>query len=148
MARESLPERALTVWQPSAWAIVAGHKDVENRTGPTLYRGRFAVHAAREGAFNPEILEWMRTTAGIEVPATFDHGMLIGEATLVACWLDLRDDGGYAGPWGSAAAGGGHHAPFKWVLSDAVAYDEPIGPMRGQLGFWRIDKQKGSDDHA
>ena len=37
----------LTVRQPHAWAIIAGAKDVENRTRPSYYLGRLYIHAGR-----------------------------------------------------------------------------------------------------
>lgn len=36
---------ALSIRQPWAWLIVNGHKDVENRTWPTRFRGRVLIHA-------------------------------------------------------------------------------------------------------
>jgi len=39
---------ALSIQQPWAWAIIHGGKDVENRTWPTKFRGRFLVHASRK----------------------------------------------------------------------------------------------------
>jgi hypothetical protein len=38
--------RALTIRQPWAWLIVHGHKDLENRTWCTSYRGPLLIHAA------------------------------------------------------------------------------------------------------
>ena len=43
--------KALTIKQPWAWAIVAGHKDVENRSWSTPYRGWIVVHAG--GGLDP-----------------------------------------------------------------------------------------------
>jgi ASCH domain len=39
--------KALSVRQPWAWLIIAGHKDVENRSWTTTYRGPLLIHAAR-----------------------------------------------------------------------------------------------------
>jgi hypothetical protein len=38
---------ALSIKQPWSWLIVFGHKDIENRSWPTRYRGRFLIHAGR-----------------------------------------------------------------------------------------------------
>ena len=38
--------KALTVCQPWAWAIVEGHKSVENRRWSTAYRGLLLIQAA------------------------------------------------------------------------------------------------------
>lgn len=39
--------KALTVKQPWAGLIIAGGKDIENRTWRTSYRGRVLIHAAK-----------------------------------------------------------------------------------------------------
>ena len=39
--------KALSIRQPWAWLIVAGYKDVENRTWATDFRGRIYVHAGQ-----------------------------------------------------------------------------------------------------
>src|SRR5664280_3664302 len=52
--------RILSVQQPWAWAIVEGHKRVENRTWTTPYRGPVLIHeevrwgGARLGTFGDE----------------------------------------------------------------------------------------------
>lgn len=38
--------KALSVRQPWAWAVARGHKDVENRSWTTTYRGKLLVHAS------------------------------------------------------------------------------------------------------
>lgn len=40
--------KALSIRQPWAWLIIAGHKIIENRTWFTEYRGPFLVHAPQE----------------------------------------------------------------------------------------------------
>jgi hypothetical protein len=39
--------KELSIRQPWAWLIIAGHKDVENRSWTTTYRGPLLIHAAR-----------------------------------------------------------------------------------------------------
>ena len=39
--------KALSIRQPWPWLIIAGHKDIENRSWRTNYRGPLLVHAAR-----------------------------------------------------------------------------------------------------
>src|SRR5262245_59918085 len=38
---------ALSIRQPWCWAILHAGKDVENRNWRTIFRGRFAIHAAK-----------------------------------------------------------------------------------------------------
>lgn len=45
--RPEFPAVALSIRQPWAWLIIHGGKDIENRTWPTRFRGRVAVHAGK-----------------------------------------------------------------------------------------------------
>jgi len=38
---------ALSIWQPWAWLIANGYKDIENRTWWTKFRGPFLIHASK-----------------------------------------------------------------------------------------------------
>jgi hypothetical protein len=40
--------KALSIQQPWAWAIIAGHKDVENRSWYTHHRGSLLIHRRQE----------------------------------------------------------------------------------------------------
>ena len=45
--------KALSIRQPWAWLIIAGHKDIENRSCDTNYRGPPLIHAGRTWAGMP-----------------------------------------------------------------------------------------------
>jgi hypothetical protein len=51
--------KAITIRQPWAWCVAAGHKPVENRTRAVSYRGDVAVHAglrwSAEGQRDPRV---------------------------------------------------------------------------------------------
>lgn len=44
-----LPDKALSIRQPWAWAIIHAGKDVENRNWSTKFRGPVCIHAAKGG---------------------------------------------------------------------------------------------------
>jgi hypothetical protein len=112
---------ALSIRQPLAWAICAGHKDVENRAWNTRRRGRFAVQAGgRQPA--PAAIQWIRDTIGLEVPADWQRGALIGVATLVDI-IDVSDR-----PWAQPGQ-------LHWFIADGRLWPEAI-LCRGQLGFF------------
>jgi hypothetical protein len=75
----SLP--ALSIRQPWAWAICAGHKNVENRWWKTSHRGWFVVHAGGRSPAAADIA-WIRDSLGIVVPADLARGALSGVARL------------------------------------------------------------------
>ena len=121
--------KIISVRQPWAWLIVAGHKDIENRTWRTSYRGRLLVHAslATEPDDFPVQREWIENWTGIVIPEDLPRGAIVGSATLTDV-LDMNDPGGRLcfSPW--------FEGPYGFHMADAVEFAEPI-PCRGQLGI-------------
>ncbi|WP_250572668.1 ASCH domain-containing protein [Nonomuraea sediminis] len=110
--------RMLTVRQPWAALLVAGIKDVENRSWPTPYRGRLLIHAGlKTDAEGFELMERL----GVTLDGPLLHGVIVGSVDLV----DIRDDS--ASPW---AAPGAHH----WLLADAQPAVSPMTAV-GALGL-------------
>jgi ASCH domain len=108
----------LSVRQPWAWALVSGHKDVENRTWSTKHRGFVAIHAAmRRDVDGFDALKQM----GLTVPEALPRGAVVGVIELVDV---VRH---HSSPW---ASGDGFH----WVVGRAVS-TEPL-PMRGRRGLF------------
>lgn len=115
--------KALSIRQPWAWLICAGHKPVENRTWQTAYRGELLIHAGQqfddEGAATvlavfPELEDLM--------PKQFELGGIVGAATLVDC-VTSHPSRWFTGPNGL-------------VLRDARPL--PFRPWRGQLGMFDV----------
>jgi hypothetical protein len=76
--------KCLSISQPWAWAILAGHLDTDYRCYPTDYRGDLLLHAARGGG------SWERdqlAAFGDGVPAWADlpFGQVVGVVELWAC---------------------------------------------------------------
>ncbi len=127
----ALPQIALSVRQPWAWAIVAGHKDVENRSTFAISKGSLdrrsvAIHAAKgmtrdeyEAAAN------FMARLGVECPRPdlLVRGAIIGAASITAVVREC------ASPW--------FFGPRGLLISDATEV-EPI-PAVGALGYfeWR-----------
>lgn len=111
--------RALTVWQPHAWAITAGHKDVENRPWPFPFDAgtTIAIHAGlkvdRDGLDLP-----------IDVPDDLPAGVILGLVDVVGC---VRNS---PSPWA-------RRGQFHWLLANARRLDEPV-PTRGQMQLFRL----------
>lgn len=127
---------ALTVWQPWAWAIAAGLKQVENRGWKpfSLRPGDvLGIHAAlrpvdvhhlasvRENA--------VRAGRGLEVPSTFMHGALIAVATYVGVVTSREALSVDQRCWWVG--------PFGWVLRDVRPLPKPL-EVRGQQGIWAV----------
>lgn len=121
--------KALTVRQPYAWAIAAGHKPVENRTRPTTHRGPLAIHAGV--AWHPAGADDERVNALPRRPADelwTARGGVLAVADLVDCH---QEAGGCCAPWGDPGA-------WHWVLAAPRPLAELV-PATGRLGLWDID---------
>ena len=122
--------KIISVRQPWAWLIVAGHKDIENRTWRTSYRGRLLIHAslATEPEDFPMQRQWIEP-CGLVIPEDLPRGAIVGAATLshVDCGNGYQGDGlACSSPW--------FEGPYGFHMADAVEFAEPI-PWRGQLGL-------------
>ena len=106
--------KALTIRQPWASLIMAGIKDVENRSKPTRFRGTIAVHAGQGVS-----AEGM--AAHGHLADSYPAGAIIGTVDIVDC---VRDSG-------SEWAMDGH---WHWILANP----RPCAPVRadGKLSFW------------
>ena len=127
--------KALSVRQPWAWLIVAGFKDIENRTWPTAFRGRIYVHAGQQedrGFVLPVAVRlpkaamdkvwrlWQYRTSN---PTQF--GAIVGEVDIVDCVTESTS------PWFENVGA------YGFVLRNPRAYAVPI-PMRGMLGLFDV----------
>lgn len=126
--------KALSILQPYAWLIVHGHKDIENRSWYTPYRGRFIVHAGKRypRGEHDYYAEYLAEDFGITLPPYEDmpRGCVVGLADVVAC---VREH------------------PSRWKMDDTwgfvLANAKPVEIMeyRGQLGFFNVDQSLLAD---
>ena len=132
-ADDPLPQLALSVRQPWAWAIIQAGKDIENRTwGRPIARphGRIAIHAAK-GMTRDEYakaVEFMRVACGVKCPhiIELDRGGIIGSVELIDIVTASES------PW--------FEGPFGLVLRDPRPCQ--FIPARGMLGFFRWNETK------
>lgn len=132
--------KALSIRQPWAFLIAAGIKDVENRSWPTKYRGRFFIHASKiydKKAFIPSFVNLgqridMLLKAIINYDDKLPAGAVIGEASLVDCkyrFPDENDD--LYSPWARSGM-------YGFIIKDPVLYKEPI-PCKGKLKIFSLE---------
>lgn len=116
---------ALSIRAPWAWLVCAGFKDIENRSWPTPFRGKFIVHSGK----NSSLREYNEVAAfaaerKIVLPA-FDQlqrGGFVGVAEVTDCVTDSNS------PWFF-----GEHG---FVLANAKAL--PFVQFNGRLGFFNV----------
>ena len=119
--------KALTIKQPWAQLIITGAKDVENRSRPTSFRGRFAVHVSLKRASYEDVgLEAIPRDLREPVKLAWERnasaGRVIGTVELVDCIRDSKSIWATDDYW-------------HWVLRDPRPYTRPR-PAKGQLGLW------------
>jgi hypothetical protein len=85
--KRPLTEYYLSVRQPYAWAIVAGIKDVENRSWATKIRGRIFIHAGKNNERVDDGLDDLRRKGVRKLPKEQDmtFGAIIGSVEIVDC---------------------------------------------------------------
>lgn len=135
--------KALTIIQPFAELIARGGKRVENRTWPTSYRGRIAIHAGKAKRYGGESVSEIASEYCID-PSSLAFGAIIATANLVEC-VRVRQgflDGSrkrsieHLGPRFAWMLDHEHaEGPWCWILEDAVREAVPV-PCNGSLGLW------------
>lgn len=131
--------KAITISQPYASLIASGEKWIENRTWPTRYRGKLAIHAGlgRQYLSKDEL-------------AKYPTGCIIAVCNLVACvTLEqiLDNEGasrnghevlipGSKRAWWEAADHEYAAGPWCWVLEDVQPVENV--PVRGMQGLWEM----------
>lgn len=117
--------KAISIQQPWAWLIANGHKDIENRTWPTKYRGLIYIHASRSAPHDQYFeAKKIADKQGIELPDYQDlpRGGIIGRAEIVDC---VQTSGS---PW--------FFGPYGFVLDKQSLVGFMRGP--GQLGIFNV----------
>ncbi len=142
--------KALTVKQPWAAAIIFDGKDVENRSRPTNYRGQIYIHAGK--SWETSAVAFIAMVARKAYMAA-DQGMVIGTVDVVGCHhssecqtrddVDNHIDGEYTGVLCSEWAMADN---YHWVLANPRPLACPF-PETGRLGLWNLG-QLPTDDYG
>jgi len=141
--------KTLTVRQPWAWAIARGHKNIENRSWTTNYRGPLAIHAAKQFDDDPALaLLDVRMTIrdqGGTYPASLADDLPYSGAGLILAIVELtgvctasRERDSVVcecGPWARPTS-------VHWQLGSARPLPEPF-KATGRLGLWDCEVPHG-----
>ncbi len=135
---------ALTIHQPWAWAIVAGHKPVENRKWipPREFVGQWLfIHAGK--TLDMPAVEKVRAEVGgpalLNPERDLATGAILGCARYVGTatedpqfrvpGVEVSDPEPHLeSPW--------YVGPFGWVLATPVKFKDPV-PARGMQKLWK-----------
>ena len=146
-----LPSKAISLLQPWAWLVAAGHKQIETRSWYTAHRGELAIHASggRRGDIRrlceqDPFIRAVLAEAGLRYD-TLPRGGIVGACGVVGveqmveqagvATFDLRD----SRRLGERERAFGEYAPgrFAWLLQDARALPDLI-PCPGRLQLWTM----------
>lgn len=114
--------RALSIRQPWAGLILAGTKDVENRTWTTPWRGVLVVHAGLRRDHRAAVL---LAEHGYPTDPAAPTGAYLGAVLLTDVHLDRGD----CCEWGEDGA-------YHWVLTRSRAFVAPVAG-KGRLSLYR-----------
>lgn len=122
--------KALTIHQPWAWLIAAGHKDIENRVWPapcSLIGSTIVIHAGLTrdefGYSTARNILLSTGTFGMPEPEELAYGAAIGTARIIGCVCESES------PW--------FFGPCGFVLVDQRLWAKPV-PVRGAQKFWNF----------
>lgn len=134
--------KVLSVQQPWASLIVAGIKDVENRTWkPKEMPGRILIHASKKCSLRTisnEPIEWIQEIFNEQMMGNLPDfpdmpdGAIIGYVTVEAVDQDFAHS-----IWASGVSN--VEGLYYWHLKDAFIFDEPITGVKGKLHLWEYD---------
>lgn len=126
--------KAYTVYQPYAYATVAGMKHYETRPRRTSIRGRVAVHAGMKRISLEDMTVVVIPAAG----NALHYGAVIGTVEIVDC-VPVE---ALIGKLSERERVLGDYTPgrFAWVLKNPVMFDRPI-PARGFQGWWNWEER-------
>lgn len=140
--------KAFTVYQPYAFAIVAGLKRYETRPRRTNIRGRVAVHAGirdlwKDGLLSMDDVRKLskilseynceKTGGRLRVPPHLEFGVVCGTVEIADCFPVESLMGNLTEQ--ELALGDYSPGRFAWALRDPVMFDTPI-VARGKQGWW------------
>lgn len=120
--------KALSIRQPWAWAIMAGHKKIENRTWDTKFRGMFLVHAGLK--IDVAGIAFIRRMNLIDQMPVLATGCLLG-TVILGSTIKPTPIEQFTGmdPW--------YRGEFGFLLHTPQPLPASI-PYKGRLGFFEV----------
>ena len=128
--------KALTLIQPWATLIVAGHKSIETRSWRTPYRGPLLIHAGKK--VDRYFADWLIAKGD---PAARDleelpTGAILGIANIV----DICSTNSFLPPPREFQYGDYTSNRWAWQLDGIFRLDEPMA-CSGKLGLWEVTRE-------
>ena len=126
--------KAISLWQPWAYAMVSGIKKNETRSWSTSYRGQLLIHAAQK--FPAAAREFAMTERALgRLPSRLPFGAIIGFVNLVD--VKRTEDVVQGVSALERLYGDYSYGRYAWITDSFKAFDEPI-PYKGSQGFSNV----------
>jgi hypothetical protein len=121
--------RAITLWQPWAWAVIYAGKDVENRPRSLGYTGEIAIHAGLklDDAWAADRILTITGHALINRDLWPSRGCIIGVVDIVLWRRSIEKEP--SSPW--------EFGPWCALLRNPRPIACPV-PVRGYQGTWTV----------
>lgn len=124
--------KVISIHQPWAWAIVSGHKKIENRSWKTSYRGDLLIHSTAN--VNQLGVKWIENVTNLKVPKYLPTKSIIGKVTLE----DISFNGAFLG-WDDKLKQQerlwGFYDFEHWLFLNNYQFKNPI-EIQGQQSLW------------
>lgn len=133
--------KAISILQPWASLIAAGHKTIETRSWRTDHRGLLAIHAGKRdheclARWNEEPFRSVLYSMGARAPRDLPYGAIIAVAELIAVRpVEHLDPSPLERAFGDYRPG-----RFGWRLRIVQRLD-PVIPMPGRRNLWSVPNQ-------
>jgi len=131
-----------TIKQPWASLIVAGIKNIENRSQPTKYRGRILIHSSAKPAglildlLNENQLSQLTDEQYTNVLCS-PFSAIIGSVEIVDCVVNHPSIWAEKTFFDEFDPTHNEKPTYNWVLANPIKFDEPILNVKGKLSFWQ-----------
>jgi len=146
--------KTLSVKQPWALLLVAGIKDIENRTWKTSYRGRIFIHASGKAANFWDSPQWKLVHDEINKisinkyeKTTGLFSSILGSVEIVDCVLNHESVWAEHFTMKEKKVAGEKfivEVPvYNWVIANPIMFANPQPNIKGKLGLWDFDNTKG-----
>lgn len=134
--------KVLSVQQPWASLIVAGIKDIENRTWqPKQMPERILIHASKKTSLRMKDrvpVEWVQEIFNEQISGNLpDFPDMPANAIIGYVTVERINKDNSGSVW--ASGNSGDEMLYFWHLTDAHIFDRPITDVKGSLRLWDYD---------
>jgi activating signal cointegrator 1 len=134
--------KVISLLQPWASLVVAGHKRIETRSWNTKHKGDLLIHASKKFDKSQRAICFARFFEPLlaDVVEELPLGAIIGKVKMIGTnttesILNALPDSMYWGKEQEQAFGDYSQGRYGWYLTDAIQFGIPI-PAKGALSIW------------